>query len=317
MTSSLGTVDRSTGSVHLERELPVPPEAVWAAITDPGQLAIWLAPLSDGRVGEGSAFTLLMSGTEAAVCTVTAWEPPRKLALTWDYTGEERSEVTFLLSASEEGTRLVLDHVKIGIDPAEYGAGWHAHLDSLGQVLVGDPAQDVSDRYAELLPWYTGSALGTSQLGTIDRAAGSVHLERLLPASPEDVWDAVTTPERLADWLGEIDGKPAHDSEFTLKMLGGAVIPCTVTRWEPSQALTLRLDGEEPTELSFTLSEVDGQTLFVLHEEKFFEGQEFAAAGWHLYLDNLTAHLRRVPRENRPELGAGHAELASRYATAV
>jgi hypothetical protein len=64
------------------------------------------------------------------------------------------------------------------------------------------------------------------------------------------------------------------------------------------------------------LSEVDGQTLLVLHEEKFFEGQEQAAAGWHLYLDNRTAQLHGIPREGRPEVGAGHEELSRRYAAA-
>jgi hypothetical protein len=57
---------------------------------------------------------------------------------------------------------------------------------------------------------------------------------------------------------------------------------------------------------------VDEQTVLVLHEEKFFEGQEFAAAGGHLYLDDLTP----TRAGTGPELGAGPPELVSRYAAA-
>lgn len=35
-------------------------------------------------------------------------------------------------------------------------------------------------------------------LGTVDRAAGAVHLERTLPAPVHEVWDALTDPARLA-----------------------------------------------------------------------------------------------------------------------
>jgi hypothetical protein len=61
---------------------------------------------------------------------------------------------------------------------------------------------------------------------------------------------------------------------------------------------------------------VDEQTVLVLHEEKFFEGQEFAAAGGHLYLDDLTPTFAVSRAGTGPELGAGPPELVSRYAAA-
>lgn len=34
-------------------------------------------------------------------------------------------------------------------------------------------------------------------LGTVDRTAGAVHLQRTLPAPVHEVWDALTDPARL------------------------------------------------------------------------------------------------------------------------
>jgi uncharacterized protein YndB with AHSA1/START domain len=243
---------------------------------------------------------------------VTAWDPSRKLALTWDYTDEGRSDLSVELSEVDGGTRLVLDHVKIGIDPIEYGAGWQARLESMVHYLAGETDREFRARFDELVPLYDDAAVGTSRLGEIDRAAGSVHIERLLPSPVDEVWAALTDPARLSDWLGSVDGAPGPDAKFTLTMLGGAVIPCTVVVCDPPRELRLSLGGD--TELGFRLSDVDGKTRLTLHEEKFFGGQDQAAAGWHLYLDNLTASLRGIPFGERPEIGAGHEELTRRYA---
>lgn len=54
-------------------------------------------------------------------------------------------------------------------------------------------------------------------LGTVDRAAGAVHLERTLPAPVHKVWDALTDPARLHAWLAPVQqGQPGHASTFVL-----------------------------------------------------------------------------------------------------
>ena len=73
--------------------------------------------------------------------TVTQCEPPRLLAYTWNFENEN-SEVCFELSEDEGGVRLVLTHRKLASDDevVDVSAGWHTHLDILGDVLEGrDP----------------------------------------------------------------------------------------------------------------------------------------------------------------------------------
>lgn len=138
MTSPLlGTVDLAAGTVHLRRTLPAPPAEVWDALTDPARLGAWLAPVIDGRPAPGATYVLQMNDEETATCTVTAWDPPRELALVWDYTGEGRSELSLRLSEVDGQTRLTLRQSRIPGDPVRYSAGWHVHLDRLAAHLGG------------------------------------------------------------------------------------------------------------------------------------------------------------------------------------
>lgn len=135
----LGTVDRMTGAVHLERTLPAAIGVVWDALTDPSRLHAWLAPVKRGAPADAE-FVLRMNRTETATCTVTTWDPPRELRLTWDYTGEGVSELRFRPSDADGHTRLTVEHTKIAVDPVQYGAGWHAHVDRLAAPCPVRPA---------------------------------------------------------------------------------------------------------------------------------------------------------------------------------
>lgn len=160
----LGTVDRATGSVHLERTLPAPPRVVWDALTDPTRLHEWLAPVERGKPADGE-FVLRMNSSETATCTVITWDPPRELRVTWDYTDEGPSELSFQLSEADGHTLLTVEHVQIPADPVQYGAGWHAHIDRLAARLSGVRGtahgcedEDFLAAYRVLKPRYAATA---------------------------------------------------------------------------------------------------------------------------------------------------------------
>lgn len=165
-TSPLGTVNRTDGRVHLERLLPASIAEVWDAVTDPARLQAWLAPVEAGAPATGR-FVLRMNDTETATCTVTGWEPPRLLRLTWDYTGEGPSELRLELSEAGSATRLCLTHERIPVDPIQYGAGWHVHLDRLLGHLGGTEGaasgcagDDFMSAYRAIEPHYAAAATG-------------------------------------------------------------------------------------------------------------------------------------------------------------
>lgn len=132
-------------------------------------------------------------------------------------------------------------------------------------------------------------------LGTVDRTAGAVHLERTLPAPVHEVWDALTDPARLHAWLAPVQqGQPGPERTFVLGMNDRETATCTVTTWNPPHELRVMWDytDEGPSELSLRLSELGGgQTRLTLEHTRIPADAVQYGAGWHVHLDHLCAYL--------------------------
>lgn len=131
-------------TVRLQRRLPGPIERAWAYVADSDLRRQWLAA-GDMSGGEGSTFELVWRNDELTDppgrkpegfgeehrmrSTVTAWDPPLRLAFTWGDTGSveielERAGDQVLLTLTHRG---ISDHRNLLM----IGAGWHMHLDVL------------------------------------------------------------------------------------------------------------------------------------------------------------------------------------------
>ncbi|WP_120005079.1 SRPBCC domain-containing protein [Nesterenkonia muleiensis] len=69
----------------------------------------------------------------------------------------------------------------------------------------------------DTLEQFTRSLQGTAE-------EPSLVFERRYRSSPQDLWDAITTPERLARWFGAFEGNPpaAVGDDFRVDLGGGA-----------------------------------------------------------------------------------------------
>ncbi len=128
--------DAETKSVIVERELPVPPEKLWRALTQPHLIAEWLMQNDfAATAGHRFRFTADWGGVDCEVLTV---EENRVLSYSWAAMGLD-SVVTFTLSPTRSGTHLRLEQTgfKPGMAQAYGGAkiGWNRFLDRLGQLL--------------------------------------------------------------------------------------------------------------------------------------------------------------------------------------
>jgi len=160
--TELGSVSLTRTAVHLERRLSAPPVQVWSAWTDPVRLGRWLAPVESGVPGPGQTFVLRMAPSETATCTVTTWEPPKRLDLIWDYSGEGRSRFRLRLHGLENGgTHVLLDHDRLHSTSnlIEYAAGWHTHVEGLVAHLAGAPRPDFDSTFRSLHAAYLRKAL--------------------------------------------------------------------------------------------------------------------------------------------------------------
>lgn len=127
---------------RVEAELAVtldnPVHEVWAALTQPDRLPLWLAP-GQIELRQGGAVRLDFVDSGIVIdSTVTTFEPQRVLEYSWSGPGEPARPVRWELEPIGPTTRLVL---KLGIpaqeDVARSAAGWAAHLEMLTALLFG------------------------------------------------------------------------------------------------------------------------------------------------------------------------------------
>ena len=140
--------DRAQPAVRLERDLPDPPEVVWAALTERERLRDWCPcdVIVEGgawRVGAAISFPFPPEVIEMTLRgEVLVVEEPRELAFTW---GEET--LRFELTPRNGGTHLVLiDELPPGA-AARNAAGWDTCLERLAGV---EPAADAWKRRFEV-----------------------------------------------------------------------------------------------------------------------------------------------------------------------
>lgn len=150
--------------VQLEGVYNTHPADLWSALTEPHRLARWLARV-EGDLRLGGTFRAFLESTdEHAVGNVVVCDPPRRLHVTWRTGDGEEDEQTLIaveLLAEGDRTRLVLQERGVQeMQAAGYGAGWHAHLESLGAHLAGERPADWHRRWQEMLPAYRAQTEG-------------------------------------------------------------------------------------------------------------------------------------------------------------
>jgi uncharacterized protein YndB with AHSA1/START domain len=138
-----GTMERRGDRrvIRFERRLAHPVERVWRALTEPGEIAAWLARADPLELEVGGRVVLTWQNTDPEGSTavahgpVTALDPPNVLEFDTDIHGRLRWE----LAPDGDGTALTFTaDVEL---PEEHEikvlAGWHIHLDHLEHVLEG------------------------------------------------------------------------------------------------------------------------------------------------------------------------------------
>jgi uncharacterized protein YndB with AHSA1/START domain len=128
--------------VRFERLLPGPIERVWDFLTDPARLPGWFG---DGTIEpRAGGVVRLMGGHVRGI--VTQWQPPRRLAYTWNVFGPAQEEspypeshLTIALEPRGDHVLLTLTHLPVLERFEKQNAmGWHTFLDMLGAALRGE-----------------------------------------------------------------------------------------------------------------------------------------------------------------------------------
>lgn len=157
--------------VHLVRDYPFPPDAVWRALTDRELLASWLME-NDFAAQVGHRFTMRTDpgpGFDGFVhVEVLELDPPSRMRWRWRG-GPIDTVVTFRLEPkvvfAQAGTRLRLDHEGFDGLPAVLvsmilGAGWSRMLRGrLSTVIAGGAGASARHEQTSGALWYWLSRL--------------------------------------------------------------------------------------------------------------------------------------------------------------
>lgn len=165
----------SEGAIVFSRRLSTDRQTVWDHFVEPGKRALWFCGGSNwGTAGDRIELAFDHSHlsrsappekyAEQQEAThhgeLTACDEPGRLAFTWfESDGDSASEVEIdLHDASGGSTQIDLRHSGISDREMILGAlaGWHAHLDLLGEVIEGGRQTDFWIRDQQLEAEYAG-----------------------------------------------------------------------------------------------------------------------------------------------------------------
>lgn len=157
----------------------------------------------------------------------------------------------------------------------------------------------------------------TTTLGAVLRDDDGVRLrfERTCPADVENVWSAITDPDRCARWLGRWSGDPTTGSVSLVMTAeeGAGPEQVTIDACEPPHRLAVTVasaDGPWPLEITLTARDDVTELVFVHHLTKPYDASSIGP-GWQYYLDRLAAH---ISDEHLPQdFGEYHPALADSY----
>jgi uncharacterized protein YndB with AHSA1/START domain len=154
----------------------------------------------------------------------------------------------------------------------------------------------------------------TTLLGSLreEDGLGVVHLEDVYPTDIDDLWSAVTEPERLARWLVTVDGDTTAGNTFRAEFTSGWEGSLRVDKCEaPHHLLITASDDDGSTVMEATLtSEAKGTRLVV--EERGLSLSDYAGhgSGWQAHFEDLMAYLTG---KQRGDWAARWRELTPNY----
>ena len=131
-----------------------------------------------------------------------------------------------------------------------------------------------------------------------DSDRGTVHVEDVYDTSVDDLWAAITEPERLARWIAQVSGDLRVGGGFSVTFTSswegvGAVLAC-----EPPHRLmvsTREESGSETVIEALVSPEGDRARLVVEERGLDVDAAPYHAAGWQVHLEDLGAALAGRP----------------------
>lgn len=150
----------------------------------------------------------------------------------------------------------------------------------------------------------TDSRPWTGPVGTISaigEGRGVVRMEDLYATGADDLWSALTIPDRLARWIAVVSGDLRVGGAFHARFTSGWEGPGRVAVCRrPERLLLVMAPGTaDETQIEATLTPAGDRTRLVI-EERGISITELPGhgSGWQAHVEDLSAHLAgREPQD--------------------
>lgn len=151
----------------------------------------------------------------------------------------------------------------------------------------------------------TGHASLLGSLQSLD-GVGVVRIQDRLAVGIEDLWGALTEPDQLSHWFGEVEGDRSQGSELRVRITLAGERLGTVDACEPPRRLVVTMRDPDPqpgqpdrTVIELQLHADGAQTLLIWEERGMPVGLLPAyGTGIQIHVEHLADHISgREPRD--------------------
>lgn len=162
----------------------------------------------------------------------------------------------------------------------------------------------------------------SDRMGAVNRPLGSVRavdgkavvrMEDRYRTDIDDLWSALTDPQRLARWVARVDGDLRLGGEFHARFTSSWEGPGRIELCEPPRRLLVTMNPGQDDQTVIDVELVpDGDMTRLVIEERGLSLSEAAGygAGWQAHVEDLAAHLGGRPSS---DWRTRWAELISEY----
>ena len=134
----------------------------------------------------------------------------------------------------------------------------------------------------------------TATMRTLDDNRGAVRVEDVYTTDIDDLWQACTTPERLARWIAQVDGdlQPGGTVQCVFTSTWTGPVRIEVCDAPHHLLLTTEPGSPDQGEIEVWLSAEGSRTRLVVEERGLpMAGLPFHASGWRVHLEDLARSL--------------------------
>ncbi|MCC2307953.1 SRPBCC family protein [Cellulomonas chengniuliangii] len=136
----------------------------------------------------------------------------------------------------------------------------------------------------------------TATMRALDPTAGAVRVEDVYDTDIDDLWDACTTPERLARWIAQVTGDPRLDGSIEMTFTSAWTCTARIEECDAPRHLlvsTSAPEGGEAAQIEAWLTPEGDRTRLVIEERGLpLAGLHFHGAGWQTHLEDLRRSLQ-------------------------